>query len=156
MTPNSILMSVRPQYAEKILRGEKTVELRRVRPRVAPGDVIVMYVSSPESEVRALLQVEEVLEAEPAALWKEVAPAAGISRGEYEVYFEGSTTGIGIALRLVEDLQEPVTLDELRAMSPGFRPPQSYRYVAGLTYGLRSLFTSLWNESRVGAAARLG
>ena len=69
MTPDSILMSVRPQYAEKILRGEKTVELRRVRPRVAPGDVIVMYVSSPEREVRALLQVEEVLEAHPAALW---------------------------------------------------------------------------------------
>ena len=76
-----------------------------------------------------------------------------MSRGEYEAYFEGSATGIGIALRVVESLKEPVTLDELRAMSPGFRPPQSYRYVAGLASCLRSLFTSLWNQSRVGATA---
>lgn len=153
MTPDSILLSVRPQYAEKILRGEKTVELRRVRPRVSPGDAIVMYVSSPEREVRALLLVEEVFEAHPEALWDVVGNAAGVSRREYEDYFEGSATGIGIALRVVADLKEPVTLDELRAMSPGFRPPQSYRYIDGLASGLRSLFTSLWDESRARATA---
>lgn len=151
MTPDSILLSVQPQYAEMIVSGEKTVELRRVRPRVSPGDVIVMYVSSPKREIRALLQVEEVLEAPPAELWHAVGNTAGVSIGEYEEYFQGSATGVGISLRLVQDLKEPVTLDELRAMSPGFRPPQSYRYIAGLTSRLRSLFTSLWNESRVGA-----
>ena len=153
MTPDSILMSVRPQYAEKILRGEKTVELRRVRPRVSRGDVIVMYVTSPKSEVRALLEVEEVLEAHPAALWSAVGSTAGVSIGEYEEYFQGSGTGVGISLRVVEHLKEPVTLDELRAMSPGFRPPQSYRYIAGLTCRMQSLFTSLWKKSRTRAPA---
>ena len=153
MTPDSILMSVRPEYAERILRGEKTVELRRVRPRISNGDVIVMYVSSPKREIRALLEVEEVLQGHPSALWTAVGDSAGVTAQEYDEYFKGAATGIGISLRVVEHLKEPVTLEELRAMSPGFRPPQSYRYIAGLAAGLRSLFEALWEKNSVGAAS---
>lgn len=147
MTPDSILLSVRPRYANKILRGEKTVELRRVRPKVAPGDVIVMYVSSPQREVQALLTVQRVFETDTETLWDEVGREAGVTESEYRKYFEGSTTGVGIELCVAKALREPVTLDDLRLMSPGFRPPQSYRYVAGLAAGIRSLFSELWSES---------
>ncbi len=123
------------------------MELRRVRPKVAPGDIIVMYVSSPRREVRALLVVQRVVETDTDSLWNQVGPEAGVTEGEYRQYFEGSATGVGIELRVAMALENPVTLDELRQVSPGFRPPQSYRYVAGLTAGLQGVFTMLWNES---------
>jgi predicted transcriptional regulator len=45
---NILLLSIRPEYANKIFDRTKTVELRRVRPRLLnEGDRVVVYVSSP-------------------------------------------------------------------------------------------------------------
>jgi predicted transcriptional regulator len=49
---NSVLMSIRPKYADLIFSGEKTHELRRKVPNVSSGDVIVVYSSSPEKRMK--------------------------------------------------------------------------------------------------------
>ena len=44
---NNVLLSVRPKYAEKIFERTKTVELRRIRPKLLEeGDLVLLYVSS--------------------------------------------------------------------------------------------------------------
>ena len=144
MTPGAIFLSVRPQYAEKILRGEKSVELRRVRPRLSPGDVVVMYVSSPQREIKAFLLVEEVLEASPTDLWDLVGSRAGVTKSEYQDYFEGIDYGVGIVVSVAQNLKKPLSLDELRMVAPDFRPPQSFRYVDGLAAEIRVLLWSMW------------
>ena len=45
---NILLISVKPEFAEKILRGEKTIELRKSAPKkVDIEDYILIYVTSP-------------------------------------------------------------------------------------------------------------
>ena len=47
VTADGVLMSIRPQYAEAILSGEKTVELRRRRPSFSAGTTVLIYSSAP-------------------------------------------------------------------------------------------------------------
>jgi len=129
MFSNAIFLSIRPQYAEKILAGGKTVELRRVRPKhIAEGALVLIYVSSPVKSLVGAFSVESVIEEPLHKLWKEVGSRAGVSRDEFDTYFEGLARGVGIVLDKPWRFQEPLGLQDLRKMMD-FRPPQSFRYV---------------------------
>ena len=130
MTRRVVLLSVRPRFAERILDGSKTIELRRVRPRVALGDRVLVYVSTPVMALMAAACVGTLLDGTPGELWARVCTGAGVSRTEYNAYFRGATRGVGIGLRNVERLSRAIPLSELRAAWPGFHPPQSFRYLA--------------------------
>ena len=87
MARNAILMSIRPQYAEKIFSKTKTVELRKVKPKtLAGGDLIFVYVSSPVQSLVGAFKVASVLEKPLSSLWPNVKDYAGISRGEFLDY----------------------------------------------------------------------
>ncbi len=144
MTDRTILLSVRPKYAHLILDGSKTVELRRVCPNIGPGDFIMMYESSPARRVRALLHVEEIIHDAPTQLWPRVRRDAGVTRTDFDRYFAGAATAVGIRLHVADNLSPPLHLAELQRVAPGFRPPQSYQYVHRLATDLRTLLTSSW------------
>jgi len=56
-TNHAFLISIRPRFAEMIFSGSKTVELRRVCPKVSVGDLALVYVSSPAMELRGSFEV---------------------------------------------------------------------------------------------------
>ena len=126
MTGNALLLSIKPRFADSIFERKKRVELRRVRPRVSAGDLVLVYVSSPRCALEGAFEVERVLEAAPAQLWRSVQQTAGISEDEFHDYFRGCSQGYGIVVRRVWKL-EPVTLASLRRAR--IRPPQSYQYL---------------------------
>ena len=45
--PNTLLISIHPEYAKKIFEGTKRVELRRIQPKIFEDDLVVVYVTSP-------------------------------------------------------------------------------------------------------------
>src|SRR5258708_10947703 len=71
-TNHAFLISIRPRFAEMIFSGSKTVELRRVCPKVSIGDLALVYVSSPAMELRGSFEVGKILTGSPTALWKKV------------------------------------------------------------------------------------
>lgn len=148
MNGTTILLSVRPRFADDILDGKKSVELRRVRPRLSVGDTIIMYVTAPRKEIRALLVVEEVIEAPPRVLWTEVREAVAVTNDEFETYFDGAEVAVGIRIQVEARLVQPITLHELRQVAPNFSPPQSYRYLDSLGSELRMLLSSAWSHGR--------
>ncbi|MHB8066399.1 MAG: ASCH domain-containing protein [Desulfobaccales bacterium] len=127
---NALFLSVRPKYAERIINGDKTVELRRMRPSISEGDRIVIYISSPTKEIRAISVVESISCDKPEKLWQKVKHRAGVTRHEYEDYFNGAKAGVAIYIREVRALSSPIALSSLRKIWPNFKPPQSYRYVS--------------------------
>jgi predicted transcriptional regulator len=131
MQRTALLLSVRPRYAERILEGQKTVELRRVRPRACEDAILLIYVSSPIRALKAMSLVERVTAAEPTELWKRVAHKAGVSRAEFDAYFNDVDMGFAIHLKNVLQLSQPLSLTDLRELWPGFQPPQCYRYFSG-------------------------
>ena len=130
MKSDALLISVRPEYAERIFAGVKTVELRRTRPRLLRGDLVLIYVTSPVKALAGACEVVEVIQGTPEALWEIVQDQAGISVEEFRNYYAGATVGFGIYLKNVYRFPDPLHLEQLRTEWPRFHPPQSYRYLS--------------------------
>lgn len=125
----AMLLSIRPQYAEMLIAGTKTIELRRTRPGIETGSLVVLYASSPACELVATARVTEVHSASADEIWATFGSEAGIGRLEYDAYFEGAPHAVAIRLDEVERLSTPQHLSVLRTRIDAFRPPQSFRYL---------------------------
>ncbi len=131
MSRNAILMSIRPQYAEKIFNRSKTVELRRIKPKfIQAGDLVFVYVSSPVKSLVGAFTVSSVTEKSLLSLWKNVKDYAGVSRNEFLNYFQDVDTGVAIFIKDVWLLPRQIRLAELKKEFKGFQPPQSFRYTS--------------------------
>ena len=138
---NILLLSIRPEYANKIFDRTKTVELRRIRPRLLnKGDRVVVYVSSPQQAVVGSFKVDNIVEKPVTELWEEVEKLAGISHEDYYDYYYGARLGVGIFLKDIHRFSQPVELHRLRNKLPNLKPPQSFRY---LTANQFNIVTSL-------------
>jgi predicted transcriptional regulator len=129
MSNGILLISIHPEHAVKIFDGSKKVELRRVRPKVTSGDVVLVYVSSPVQALVGTFSVEKVVEAAPRLLWNQVNTIAGISRKRFDDYYSGAANAYGIFVQEARRLPRPVQLGSLRDIVSSFNPPQSYRYI---------------------------
>jgi predicted transcriptional regulator len=127
--PRALLVSVKPVYAELLLSGAKTVELRRVRPNVEAGCEVLLYASSPTMEMVGTARVQAIDVDTPDAIWRRHAPATGVDRATFDDYFRGAALAVAITLTDTCRLQSRVPLAELRQRISGFRPPQSFRYL---------------------------
>lgn len=124
-----LLLSIRPEHAQNIFAGTKTVELRRIRPRVSNGSQVLIYVSSPVKALAGGFQIAEVIEGKPERLWDKVKKYAAVTREQFDSYFTGAAMGYGMMIANVWALDQTVPLEHLRKRLPGFQPPQSYRYL---------------------------
>jgi predicted transcriptional regulator len=91
------------------------------------GALVLVYVSSPIKSLVGAFKVDQVVEKPLRELWKLVCGRAAVTRDEFDGYFEGASTGVGIFFNEVWRLHRPIELRDLREMQ-GFRPPQGFRY----------------------------
>jgi len=139
MDKHAILISVRPKFAEMIFSGGKTVELRRVCPKISVGDLALVYVSSPAKELQGAFEVGKIISASPLALWRKVGGKSGMNRRDFLAYFQGKTKAHALMIKRAWKLPAPICLTTLRRRKGGFRPPQNFHY---LRRNESSLFTS--------------
>jgi predicted transcriptional regulator len=125
-----VLLSVRPPHVERLLSGAKTVEFRRRPWRVPDGAAVLLYGSKDRRAIVGSLIVESTAVGSPSAMWASHGARSGLTRREYREYFAGATVAVAINVGRVRQLDEPLTLGELRRRSPSFHVPQSYRFMA--------------------------
>ena len=123
-------LSIRPKYVEAILSGSKRVELRRKCPRVEHGQALI-YATAPQMELVGSFEIASVTRAPLNLLWRSVKNIAGVSRSEFDAYFEGLEFGVSIKIGRLVKLKRPIPLSDLRRIWPAFQPPQGFRYLAG-------------------------
>ena len=121
-----ILISVRSEYATKMLSGQKTVELRRRYLNVKPGTRVWIYSKAPHAAVRARAVVESIVSGKPAGLWRKFRCCAGVSRREFCSYFGNIDVGHAILLKNIRKLPEEMSLATIRRRVRSFHPPQFY------------------------------
>lgn len=125
----ALLLSLRPRFAQAILEGTKTIELRRTRVSAPPGTLLVLYASSPVMAVVGVATLAERDTASPATIWRRYRGRLGLSRAEFSDYFTGAEHATALSIADPRTLPYPLTLARLRTYS-AFQPPQSYRYIA--------------------------
>jgi predicted transcriptional regulator len=140
ITDQILFLSIHPRFLDRILTGEKTVELRRQRPRDVTGQQVVLYATTPEKQLKGIARVTEIRSLPPQTLWPVVQHQAYVTQDEYQRYFEGSDQAVGIFLADAIAFEHPLSLESLRQAWPGFQPPQGFRY---LTAEQRQLIGSL-------------
>jgi predicted transcriptional regulator len=124
-----LFLSLRPEYADLILCGEKTVELRRRKPDIEDDDIVILYAASPIKSILGTARVQSVVQGAVGHIWQEFGPKTGISKSTYKEYFDDSSEATAIVLRKTTRLSEPLHLESIRKIIDGFMPPQSYRYL---------------------------
>jgi len=127
-TDHALLLSIRPHFVDLIFAGTKTVELRRVKPRVKSGDLVVVYASGATKGMVGAFEVAGVTAATPSSIWRKYNGGSGLTKREFDHYFAGVSVGYAICIGKFWKIQEPVPLNTLRQRRAGFRPPQSYHY----------------------------
>ncbi len=120
----ALLLSIKPEYVEKILQGGKKFEYRK---RLAKEDVSYIYVYStaPSMKVVASVHIEGHLSDSPTALWEKTKAAAGISRAKFRDYFRGCKTAYAYKLGKVEVFESPKNLSDFGVAVA----PQSFVYI---------------------------
>jgi predicted transcriptional regulator len=125
--PQVLLLSIKPQFVQKILDGQKTVELRKVKPQLTSGDFILIYESSPTKCLIGWFEVQDIICEKPQALWKKVQGDAGITKEEFDAYYQKSRLGFAIKIQYGHTTKLP--LDKVRQKWTTFHPPQSFHYL---------------------------
>jgi predicted transcriptional regulator len=132
-----LLMSIRPRFADQILRGVKRFELRRRPLRVQPGAVVVVYASASIRAVIGAFVVDGILTKSVPTLWDELSGQLGVTKDEYDSYFAGTQVGhasvagrrqiSAIVLSQVSAYPRPVSRkDAEHLVGPGLRVPPSH------------------------------
>lgn len=123
---SDVVISIKPQFAELILSGRKTVELRKASARLETGSRALIYASSPTRALVGHAIIGRRHQLPLDALWRRFGVQAAIDEAEFRTYYAGDVEGVAFELRSVRQHAEAVSLDELRRLGDGFRPPQSY------------------------------
>ncbi len=119
-----MLLSIKPEYAQRIMEGTKEYEFRTKRCR---QDItrIIFYSTSPKSKVIGEAEIEEVLAGAPSTIWEMTKHAAGIPRHYFREYYKGRMVAIAYKLKNVIAYENPKELSDYGIN----HVPQSFIYV---------------------------
>jgi len=123
----TLILSIKPKFANDILEGRKRFEFRRALFRRDVERVIV-YSSSPERKVIGEFLVDEVLTLRPDALWRVTSEYAGIPRSYFDRYFAGKHEGHAIKIKKPRRYKVPLDLEGHFGIP---HAPQSFCYFSG-------------------------
>jgi predicted transcriptional regulator len=120
-----VLLSIKPEYVEKIFNGDKKYEFRRVIFKDPEVKTIVVYASSPIQQVVGELTIENIIFDQVNSLWQTTCQQAGISEEIFYQYFKDRTFGYAIKIDKTIKYHNPLSIQDCF----GITPPQSFVYV---------------------------
>jgi predicted transcriptional regulator len=120
-----VLLSIKPEYAEKIFSGEKKYEFRRTIFKNRSVKKVVIYASSPIQKVIGEFDIECVITLNLDELWESTKFHSGIDKDFYDSYFHGKEVGHAIKVKKARRYQNHQDLDVYDIK----HPPQSFLYL---------------------------
>lgn len=121
---SEILISINPEFVEKIISGEKRYEFRT---RVAKKDVkkIIIYCTFPTMKVLAEAEIKSTIALCPEELWDKTHQYAGISKDRFFKYFSGRQKAYAYELGKVTSYKTEKSLADFGCKNA----PQSFVYI---------------------------
>lgn len=126
--PKFIFISIKPDYAFKLVNRQKTIELRKNMPSVEDGDYLIIYATMPIKTVIGYAKINKVFKTNPLQMWAEHSDKLGIDKIDFDKYYSGSKVSIGIEVKSVIKLASGIPLQKIKDIFPSFSPPQTYKY----------------------------
>lgn len=121
---SKMLLSIKPEYVEKILSGQKRYEFRKFhcRPDI---DTIIIYSTSPVKQVVAEVKMIGILEGNLSEIWQKTKDLAGLSETMFFAYYKNKEKATAYQLGEVTVYDTPKTLSDYGLSYT----PQSFAYI---------------------------
>ena len=124
----SVILSIKPKWAEKILSGEKQIELRKKlwnnKRKIKRA---YLYASSPIKKFVGFIDIESVFKERIEFLWLFSKNFSCLSKQEFDKYFSGHSHGSCIVIKEAKRFRNPIDPKEI---IPDFKPPQNFCYIS--------------------------
>ena len=120
-----VLLSIKPEFVNKIFAGTKKFEFRRSIFKNEAVKKVIVYASAPVSRVVGEFEIEDIIKDKLPSLWSKTKEHSGINESFYYDYFNNREEGFAIKIGNVNKYTE--TIDIMKEY--GKRPPQSFIYV---------------------------
>jgi len=122
-----LLLTIRPVFAERILSGKKSIEVRRRFSTKWLGHRINIYASAPLMSLVGQATVDRIVCAKPQEIWERFHQELGCTITEFKDYTSGADEVYAIELNDVRPFRSPISLIQIsHLLNEDLRPPQSY------------------------------
>lgn len=123
-----VLLSIKPEYADRIFSGEKRFEFRKALFKNSDVKTVVVYATMPVGKVVGEFEIDAIIKERPSKLWQLTSEFAGITKAFFESYFYGRDAGYAIGVKKATRYDNPI---DLKTLLPAGVPPQSFCYLTG-------------------------
>ena len=117
----NLIISIKPQFVEKILTGEKKYEFRR-RIFTKEVDKIYIYQTLPDAGIVAYFTPGEIIKDTPQNLWDNFKDVSGTTEKHLLGYLHDKSEAYAIEITDLVIFDEPF-------IPEGIKAPQSYKYI---------------------------
>ncbi|WAW11114.1 ASCH domain-containing protein [Oxalobacter vibrioformis] len=121
-----VLLSIKPEYAEKILDGQKLFEFRKAIPKATGVKTAVIYATMPVGKVIGEFDIDEFMSDTPNDLWSATSEFSGITKKFFNEYFRGRKTAYAIKIGVARRYKKPLDIKTILGRE---MPPQSFCYL---------------------------
>lgn len=120
-----VLLSIRPEYVEQIMNGNKRFEYRK-RIFKKKVDSVIIYSTMPVGKIVGEFKIEKIINDSPEEIWNQTYQYSGVSEDFFRDYFSNYKEGFAIKIKEICKYKEPISPKDLFS---NFVAPQSYMYV---------------------------
>lgn len=119
------ILSIKPEFVEKIISGEKIYEFRKIIFKKKINKILI-YSTMPIGKLIGEFTVNDIVHGDKENVWKITKDKAGISFDFFSKYYSNRNTAYAIKIEQLIVYDNPVNpYKEI----PGFIAPQSFRYI---------------------------
>ena len=120
----SILLSIKPEYVQRIFAGIKQYEYRKRLPK-KKFERIIVYATYPVMQVIGEVKLVGLTSGNPTTIWEATKEHSGISRAKYREYFKECNVAHALHLGEATKYATPKSLNDFGISNP----PQSFIYI---------------------------
>jgi predicted transcriptional regulator len=120
----NVLLSIKPKYANQIIKGNKRYEFRKSVFKNRDLEMVYIYSSSPVKRIVGEFSIKKIIENHPEQLWSECKDFSEVDADDFFDYFRGKEKGFAIEIGDVEVFDPLNPKDHI----PDFVPPHSFCY----------------------------
>jgi predicted transcriptional regulator len=119
-----VVLSIKPEFANKIFDGSKRFEFRKSIFKNNNVKSVLVYSSSPVQKVIGEFQIEQIIKHDLDTLWAITKEYSGITEQYFYKYFADRKHGFAIQIKKKTRFKTPKCLRE----DYNLTPPQSFAY----------------------------
>jgi predicted transcriptional regulator len=122
-----LIMSIQPQFTEKIMSGEKKIEIRKKFNAKWKDHKVSLYSTSPSKKLMGYATIQNVIKDNPRNIWTKFSSGLGCTKLQFDNYTNGLSEIYAISFSNIIEYSNPLTLSNLSHMcEKRIFPPQSY------------------------------